>query len=126
ALLQFGEGQPSSGEGVILIKHLVGLSIEKNAPIPWCTKFNRALGANACGAVAGNSVVPTRILVQGVDGGYIFAKSLSRLSRGSQRVVRINILAPIISAQTNAIAFSRHDVNKRVLAITTFQRRLLL
>src|SRR5256885_16477203 len=68
ALFQFGEGQPSSGQGVILIEHLVGFSIKKNAPIPWYTKFNRALGANTCGAVARNSAVPTRLLVRGVEG----------------------------------------------------------
>src|SRR5215208_780237 len=88
ALFEFGEGQSASGDGVILIKHLVGLSIKENAPIPWWTEFNRALGANACGAVAGNSVVPTRVLVQGVESVYIFAKSLARLSRRSQRVVK--------------------------------------
>src|SRR6266550_9475832 len=110
ALFQFGEGQPSSGQGVILIEHLVGFSIKENAPIPWYTKFNSALGANTCGAVACNGVVPARLLVQGIESVYVFAKSLARLSRGSQRVVKINILAPIISAQTNAIALICHDV----------------
>src|SRR6266550_2191778 len=98
ALFQFGEGQPSSGDGVILIEHFVGFSIKKNAPIPWCTKFNRALGANACGAVARNGVVPARLLVQGIESVNVFAKSLARLIWGSQGVVKINILPPIISA----------------------------
>ena len=84
-------------------------------------EFSRALGADTCGAVAGNGVVPTRILVEGVEGVYVFAKSLARLGGRSQRVVKINILAPIISAQTNAIALIRHDVNERVLPIKTFQ-----
>src|SRR5439155_3151955 len=86
ALFQFGEGQPSSGEGVILIEHLVGFSIKKNAPSPWYTKFNGALGANTCGAVARNSVVPTRLLVQGIQSVYVFAKSLARLIRRSHGV----------------------------------------
>ena len=34
-------GQPSGGDGVILIKHFVGFSVKENAPIPWCTEFSR-------------------------------------------------------------------------------------
>src|SRR6267143_1976559 len=111
---------------MILIEHFVGFSVKENAPIPWCTKFNRALGANACGAVAGNSVVPTRILMEGIECVYVFVKSLARLHRRSQRVVEINILAPIISAQTNDIALVRHDVDERVPPIKTFQCGVLL
>src|ERR1700757_2298767 len=98
APFQFGEGQSAGGDGVILIKHFVGFSVKENAPSPWSTEFNRALSANACGAIACNSVVPTRIFMQGVDRGYVFAKSLARLRRRSQRVVKINIFPAIIGA----------------------------
>ena len=126
SLFQFGEGQSAGGDGAILIQHFVGLSIKQNAPIPRFTEIRRALGAEACSAIAGNSVVPTRSLVQSVYGTYVFAKSLLRLGRGSQRVVKINILALIISAQTNAIALFCHNVNERVLPIKTFQSGVLL
>ena len=98
ALFEFGEGESSGGDGVILIKHFVRFSVKENAPIPRRTEFRGALGANACGAIARNSVVPPRILVQDVDGVYVFAKSLARLRCGSQRVVKINIFSPIVSA----------------------------
>ena len=85
-----------------------------------------ALGSNACGAVARKGIVPSWILAQSVDGVYVFAKSLARLRRGSQRGVKINILSPIISPQTNAIALIGHDANERVLPIKAFQRGVLL
>src|SRR4029079_7544454 len=98
ALFQFGKGQSAGGDGMILVKHFVGFSIKENAPITWCTKLERALGEYACSAIACNSVVPTRILVQGVEGVYVFAKSFASLRGRGQRVVKINVLASIVSA----------------------------
>src|SRR5215472_5653917 len=98
ALFEFGKRQTACGDGMVLIKHFVRLTIKENAPIPGFPELNCTLCANACGAVACNGVVPTRILVQDVESTYVFAKSLLRLCRRSQRVVKINILATIVSA----------------------------
>jgi hypothetical protein len=62
--LNSAKGSLPGSDGVMLIKHFVGFSVKENAPIPWCAELSRALGANACGAVACNGVVPTRTLVQ--------------------------------------------------------------
>src|SRR5439155_20188926 len=82
ALLEFAEWQPRGGDGVILIKHFVRLSIQRMRQSHGARNL-AALGSNACGAVARKGIVPSWILAQSVDGVYVFAKSLARLRRGS-------------------------------------------
>src|SRR5262252_9270507 len=91
AFLKLSKRQSTGGNGVVLIKHFVCLTVKKNSPIPWDALLNVTLRANGRRAVTCNRVVPARMLVHKVERVYIFAKSFARFVCGLQCPVKINI-----------------------------------
>src|ERR671925_1606377 len=64
---QFGEGQPSSSDGVTLVQQFVSFAIEQNSPIPRRALVHGTLSSNARRTIMGNRVVPARMVSQDVN-----------------------------------------------------------
>src|SRR5262249_62152527 len=84
------------------------------------------LGADACGAVSRDGVIPARVSAQCVEGMRIFQETLPRALWRSRGGVKIDILVPVVCAQADHVALVSDDVDECVLPIEAADSRITL
>jgi hypothetical protein len=77
-LFEFATRQPTNGDSMTVIKQFISFAINENSPMPWCTHFHRALGANVRGAITRDGIVPTRLICWRVNSLYVFQRPFTR------------------------------------------------
>src|SRR5438093_10828007 len=75
------------------------------------------LAADARGAVGRDGVIPARLSAQSIEGVYIFEEALSGAVRRNRQVVKVDVLVPVVGAQTDHIALISDEVDECILAI---------
>src|SRR5436189_11237 len=81
--------KPICDDEVALVHQFITFAIEQDAPIPWYALLRWVLRSDACGAVGGNGVIPTRFVPQSVERMDVFEETFACVRRRNGCAVKI-------------------------------------
>src|SRR5436190_1495260 len=82
------------------------------------------LCADARGAVGRDGVIPARLGTQCIEGMHIFTETLARSGRRNHRMVKVDVLVPVVRAQADHVALISDKIDKCKLPVQTADRRV--
>src|SRR5438552_438994 len=84
------------------------------------------LATDARGAVCRDGVIPAGLGAQCIKGMHIFEEPLAGAVRRNRQVVKVDVLVPVVGAQTDHIALISDEVDECILAIESADSRISL
>src|SRR5438046_6098575 len=84
------------------------------------------LAAYARGAICLDGVIPARLGAQCIKGMHIFEEPLARPVGRSRQVVKVDVLVPVVGAQTDHIALISDEVDECKLPVEATDSRITL
>src|SRR5206468_7589464 len=73
-----------------------------------------------------DGVIPARLRAQCIERTNIFKEALANAVRRNRQVVKVDVLVPVVGAQTDHIALISDEVDECILAIESADSRISL
>ena len=122
ALFQIGE-RDRTVERTGLVGQFVHVAVQQNPPVP-ANFMGVGIGMlpDAGGAIVGQGIVPFRVQLEVVDRAEVIEQDASRQRQVGVEAIEIDLLAAVVRAQPDQVAFVRDDVSDFLLAEETLDR----